>query len=188
MTDPAYEYPDGYQPPVPQYQQAYTSAPPPRKSKLGWIIAAVAILVLLAGGTGVLLYVNAHPKVSVEQQLHDWRLAARDDILALSSTMKLLADSAQNGTVADVSAACVVMEADVDKLRKHLPTPDAKLSDEFEQALDAYHSAAVLCQTMESYPEVTAVSDYIDTGNTHVKLATDILDDAEVRLQKQQKG
>lgn len=183
---PAYEYPADYVPPGQQQPvEAFSPPAPPRKNNKAFLIAASVFLVLtiiVGGGIAVYLLQDKTPTVSVEQQISDWRTKAGPDFMKVANTMDLIAKSARNEDISGVAAACVILEHDLKVARGNLPTPDAKLTAETAAALDDFNNAAITCQNMDTAADVNMVVQYMDSGTSHIWIATKIMDDAEAKL------
>lgn len=200
MDDPAwsvpgtqvYDYPyltnsTGYVSPPP-----VEDPPPPSSNKKLWWVLVVAILIpgAIVGvatwavvgrkGTEAAPEVSSvAPTLTVNQRIKQWRVDASPDIMTVSHDMDAIEAQAKINNVDGFQAACVVWQVDIKQLRTHLPSPDPRLTTEVSAALDDYDNASVICQHADTTADVTVMMQYKNSGDVHIRAATEILNAAE---------
>lgn len=184
-----------YYPPVEQ-AQVYPepqpiSDPPPPKSYRGrsfWIIGIAVLVLIIIAGIGTWAIVSEKqpevtsvppPTLTVNQRIKQWRVDASPDIMTVSHDMDAIESAARINDVPGFQAACVVWQVDIKQLRTHLPSPDPTLTTEVSAALDDYDNASVVCQHADTTADVTVMMQYKNSGDVHIRAATEILNAAE---------
>lgn len=184
-----YDYPylanvTGYAQPQPVEEP-----PPPKKDrKTVWIVALAVVVLTLIAGIGTWAIVSEKqpevtsvppPTLTVNQRIKQWRVDASPDIMTVSRDMDAIESAARINDVPGFQAACVVWQVDIKQLRTHLPSPDPTLTTEVSAALDDYDNASVVCQHADTTADVTVMMQYKNSGDVHIRAATEILNAAE---------
>lgn len=165
--------------------------PPPPKSYRGrgfWVIGIAVLVLIIIAGIGTWAIVSEKqpevtsvppPALTVNQRIKQWRVDASPDIMTVSRDMDAIESAARINDVPGFQAACVVWQVDIKQLRTHLPSPDLRLTTEVSAALDDYDNASVVCQHADTTADVTVMMQYKNSGDVHIRAATEILNAAE---------
>ncbi|QZE10412.1 membrane protein [Mycobacterium phage ScoobyDoobyDoo] len=180
MTDqrpPEYSY----------YNQPYYFPEPPKRNKglvvllvaASVIIPIVLFLAFVIVGGGFKEKIDPIPATTSEtsspvaskaEQIEQWRLNAAPDMLPIGETMEEIGEAAGRIDIATMRSSCSTLESQLAKARTHSPTPDPKLTTEFDAMIDAYTKASVSCQSVSLYDRaaVENFTAYLEEGTNHL--------------------
>lgn len=121
------------------------------------------------------------PTTSADQRaaLRDWGQDALPEINALQSSFEDIAETAGNGDIPGMSAACLDLAASVSDLREKLPTPDRAVTRELTAALDHYAAGATVCSLADTgnitETQLMDAAEEISAGNERLVAATGLI-------------
>jgi hypothetical protein len=120
------------------------------------------------------------PVLTEAQRVREWGLKAYPVIGRIQDDLDGLATSAENMDLPGVRSTCGTLSSDLDDLDGLLPTPNIRLTNELQGAVDDYQAMTAICQTLtldssSFVDDITEMTDLMTSGTGHVTAATAIL-------------
>ena len=178
-----YNYPptEGYPAPQPP-QKSLTGR---QKAILGGVGAFLALAVAGAALNPAIEGEATAPPKAHDQAIADWRQIARDDLMAIGTTLIGIGESADAADYQGLWAGCELLgDQSSDALEDYVPTPDRVLTVEMEGAFVDLVDASTACRGVtrsSTEAEIQAVVDLLESATAHLDNASDLMNDAERR-------